>query len=219
MRAYISCERYASRCSLGPHNQSLGRTSPLWRNLENTRLSLARAKANHPRRVRTYARFFESTRALRPRTLLEGSKEGESKFRNGNKKRNMWSYFSTDPVNISVGTLDGRCLSFSVSTLRFPLPNFKAHVVFGTLFMGAARRAAQDGCKSSLSAPLEILQFPWTDSLTLFACYGSVCRMLYDNDGKKRLFKKRYIQSKRSYSRSYGLYQGQWRLGGCKKPP
>jgi hypothetical protein len=26
--------------------------------------------------------------------------------------------------------------------------------------MGAARRAAQDDCKSSLSAPLEILQFP-----------------------------------------------------------
>ena len=33
------------------------------------------------------------------------------------------------------------------------------------------------------------------DSLTLFASYGSVCRMLYDNDGKKRLFKKRHGQS------------------------
>ena len=61
--------------------------------------------------------------------------------------------------------------------------------------MGAASRAAQGDCKLPLSAPLEIWQFPRTDSLTLFASYGSVCRMLYDNDGKKRLFKKRHGQS------------------------
>ena len=72
---------------------------------------------------------------------------------------------------------------------------FKHPLFFGILFMGAARRAAQHDLQSWLSAPLEILQFPRTDSLTLFASYGSVCRMLYDNDGKKRLFKKRHGQS------------------------
>ncbi len=71
---------------------------------------------------------------------------------------------------------------------------FKHPLFFGILFMGAARRAAQHDLQSWLSAPLEILQFPRTDSLTLFASYGFFCRMLYDNDGKKRLFKKRHRQ-------------------------
>lgn len=36
-------------------------------------------------------------------------------------------------------------------------------------------------------------------------------------DVKKEFFKERRRQSQRSYSKPIGLYQGQWRLGGCKK--
>jgi hypothetical protein len=52
------------------------------------------------------------------------SKADEGKFRNGNQMRNMFPYFSPDPVNISWGSLGGRGLSFLLSALRISLPNF-----------------------------------------------------------------------------------------------
>ena len=82
---------------------------------------------------------------------------------------------------------------------------FKHPLFFGILFMGAARRAAQGDCKSPLSAPLEISQFP-QDWLVRFAhTYGCNCREVYDNDGKKRSFKKRWGKRYHPHSRPYGL--------------
>ena len=93
------------RCSMCL-NQALRRMC-LWGRILKKPGSRLRGLSPSPGRVRTYARFSESTRALRPQALLEILKEDESKFRNGNQMRNMFPYFSTDPVNILASFLWG----------------------------------------------------------------------------------------------------------------